>query len=286
MRLESRPSLDRPLLIGAFGGWADGAEAATTAAGYLRDRWTAQRIGGIDAEEFFDFQIHRPHVRLEEGTYRRIDWPANDLLYARAGERDMLIFIGTEPNLRWRTFAETIVETAKEFGTELLVTLGAFLADVPHTHDPPVAGTSSNPELVSRFGLNPSRYEGPTGIVGVLHETAARGGLDSLSLWSAAPHYVQAAPNPLAALALLERLRDLLGLPIQTDTLARAAEAWQRRVTGLVAEDPDLQAYVRRLESLFEEREDPGIIPSGDELAGELERFLREQRERDEGERP
>lgn len=275
---ESRPDLTRPALVCAFRGWNDGGEAATMAATYLRDRWSAARFARVDPEGFFDFQVTRPFVRLVDGVSRHIEWPANEFFHASLPERDVALFIGIEPNVRWRTFADAIAQTAKEVGAESLITLGAFLADVPHTMPSPVTGSAPDPDEAKRLGLSAARYEGPTGIVGVLHDRAMKLGMPSVSLWAAVPHYLPSGPNPKAALALVRKLAVLLGVSVETDTISRAGEAWERQVTEMMEENSDLQAYVRRLEEAAGEREDFGEMPTGEALAEELERFLREQR--------
>ena len=207
LRLIERPSLDRPILVASFRGWNDGGQGATLATGYLAKLWGAERFAEIDPEGFFDFQATRPHVTLVDGMSRRIDWPENALFHASVdGERDAVLLMGVEPNLRWRTFTDLVVGLAKDLGVELVVTLGALLADVPHTRPAPVTGTASDPDLIERLGLQASRYEGPTGIVGVLHDACRRAGIPSASLWAAVPHYVSLAPSPRAALALCEGL--------------------------------------------------------------------------------
>jgi proteasome assembly chaperone (PAC2) family protein len=275
---DVRPELSRPVLICAFRGWNDGGEAATSALLYLRDRWGAERFAHIDPEEFFDFQLTRPTVKLVNGTTRQVDWPSNEFFFARLG-RDVILLAGTEPNLRWRTFTEGIVSKAQGLGAEMLISLGGFLADVPHSRPVPVTGSASDERRRTVLGLERSRYQGPTGIVGVLHDAAARAGLDSISLWAAVPHYAAGGSNPKAALALLEKLSVLLEVPIETASLAEAAVDWEARVSAVVAENPELLSYVERLEEAFSQSEDFGEIPSGEELVAELERFLREQRD-------
>jgi predicted ATP-grasp superfamily ATP-dependent carboligase len=189
----------------------------------------------------------------------------------------VVVFLGIEPNMRWRTFIDSIVGLTRELGVGSLVTLGAFLADVPHTVATPLAGSAANQEEASSLGMSASRYEGPTGIVGVLHDAALRAGMHSLSLWAAVPHYLPGGPNPKAALALAEKAAAVMGAQIETDTLSRAGASWERQVSESIAENPELSAYVRRLEELAGEREITEI-PSGESLAAELERFLREQR--------
>jgi predicted ATP-grasp superfamily ATP-dependent carboligase len=285
LRISSRPSLERPTLIAAFRGWNDGGQGASLAAGYLAKLWGAERFAELDPETFFDFQATRPHVSLEEGITRRIDWPATVFYHARPPglDRDVVLLLGIEPNLRWRTFVDVVVGFGQELRTELVVTLGALLADVPHTRPCPVTGSATDPALVDRLGLSASRYEGPTGIVGVLHDACRREQIPSVSLWAAVPHYVSLTPSPRAALALCAGLADLLGLEIETDELDEAAAAYADQVSEAVSSDPETAAYVeeleRRADTLAEEEE----LPSGEALAAELTRFLRD-RERGNGE--
>jgi predicted ATP-grasp superfamily ATP-dependent carboligase len=284
LEVSRRPRLERPVLIAAFRGWNDGGQGASLAAGYLAKAWDALRFAEIDPEGFFDFQSTRPQVRLEEGFTRRIDWPETVFFHARPEgmDRDAVLLLGVEPNLRWRTFAELVVDFAKELGVELVVTLGALLADVPHTRSAPVTGSATDQELIERLGLQASRYEGPTGIVGVLHDACRRAGLPSASLWAAVPHYVSLAPSPKAAAALCERLATLLGATIDIAELEEAAEAYVRQVSEAIAADEDTAAYVEDLERRVDELEETEI-PSGESLAAELSRFLREREEQEDG---
>src|SRR3954447_326672 len=284
LRIERMPSLERGVMIAAFRGWNDGGQAASLAAGYLAKLWHATRFGDVDPEEFFDFQATRPHVSLVEGDTRRIDWPENSFYHARPDgfERDVVLLLGVEPNVRWRTFVGLIAGFAKELGVELVVTLGALLADVPHTRPSPVTGSATDPELIAELGLSSSRYEGPTGIVGVLHDGCKQADIRSASLWAAVPHYVSLAPSPVAAYALVERLGQLLDVEIEADELSEASETYQRQVTEAVSADAETAAYVEELEQRADTLGDEAELPSGDALAAELTRFLRE-RERDEG---
>ena len=218
LRISSRPKLERPIMIAAFRGWNDGGQGASLATGYLAKLWEAKRFAEIDPENFFDFQATRPHVSLEDGLTRRIDWPSTVFYHGRPEglDRDAVLLLGIEPNLRWRTFTDLVVGFTKELGVELVVTLGALLADVPHTRPCPVTGSATDHQLVERLGLSASRYEGPTGIVGVLHDACRQAELPSASLWAAVPHYVSLTPSPKAALALVDRLGDLLGAEIDT----------------------------------------------------------------------
>jgi predicted ATP-grasp superfamily ATP-dependent carboligase len=286
LRIGERPSLERPVLITAFRGWNDGGQGASLAGAYLARLWGAEQFAEIDPEEFFDFQATRPMVSLTEGTTRKLEWPENLLFHARIPDagRDAVLLLGVEPNLRWRRFTGLIVELATELGVELVVTLGALLADVPHTRPAPVTGSASDPELVERLGLQLSRYEGPTGIVGVLHDAFRTAGVPSVSLWAAVPHYVSLAPSPKAALALCERLGGVIGAPVDISELAEAAESYQRQVTEAVATDEETAAYVEELEQRADEIDEESL-PSGESLAAELTRFLRERDEGDDAAR-
>ena len=282
LRIEQRPQLERPVLIAAFRGWNDGAQGASLAGGYLAKIWSAQQFASIDPETFYDFQATRPMVSLVDGITRRVDWPENDFYSANPDSlgRSAMLLLGVEPNLRWKRFSSLIVDLAREHDVELVVTLGALLADVPHTRPSPVTGTATDPALVERLGLQTSRYEGPTGIVGVLHDACRAADIPSVSLWAAVPHYVSLAPSPRAALALCQRLGDLLDSPIDTDELDQAVEAYTARVTEAVATDEETAEYVQELEQRAE-LIDESDLPSGDSLAAELTRFLRERDEQD-----
>jgi len=287
VRIDERPGLERPVLVAAFRGWNDGAQGASLAVGYLAQAWAAERFAELDPEEFYDFQVARPHVALEDGVTRRIDWPENAFFHAAlpAGGRDVVLLLGVEPNLRWRTFAGEIVELAQDLGVELVVTLGALLADVPHTRPAPVTGSATAPELVEELGLAASRYEGPTGIVGVLHDACRVAGVPSASLWAAVPHYASLAASPKAALALCRRFASLVDADLELDELERASETYERQVTEAVAESEETQAYVEGLERRRDALGDELDLPSGDTLAAELTRFLREhERRREEDE--
>src|SRR5919199_241190 len=227
LRVSTRPELRRPILIAAFRGWNDGGQGASLAAGYLAKAWSAACFAEIEPENFYDFQATRPQVSLVEGRTRKIDWPDNAFYHAPipGAARDAVILLGVEPNLRWKTFSDLIVDLAEELGVELAITLGALLADVPHTRPAPVTGSATDPDVVKELGLEQSRYEGPTGIVGVLHDACRRAAIPSVSLWAAVPHYVSLAPSPRAALALCERLSGLVGGEIDTAELEEAAEA-------------------------------------------------------------
>jgi len=273
-------------MIAAFRGWNDGAQGASLAASFLARAWDADRFADIDPEEFYDFQAVRPHVSLEEGLARKIDWPENVFfagavpVVAPAPPRDAVLVIGVEPNTRWRTFTGEIVGLARELRVELVITLGALLADVPHTRPSPVTGAASDPDLVEELGLAASRYEGPTGIVGVLHDACREASIPSASLWAAVPHYASLAPSPRAAAALCQRLGDLLEAELDVDELERAGDVYERQVSEAVASDEETEAYVRELERRADRLEAEAELPSGDTLAAELTRFLREHEAR------
>ncbi len=282
LRIDERPTLRRPVLISAFRGWNDGGQAATVAAAFLAKQWDATRFADIDPESFMDFQAVRPTVTLDSGLARRIEWPENAFFHATVpgSERDAVILLGVEPNYRWRAFTDLVIGLARELQVELVVTLGALLADVPHTRPAPVTGSATDPRLVEELGLQLSRYEGPTGIVGVLHDACRAADIRSVSLWSAVPHYVSLAPSPRAAKALCVRLSDLMGVPIPTVELDEAEEEYSSQVSEAVASDPETQAYVEELEQRADSLEsiaEEGQLPSGEALADELTRFLRDR---------
>jgi predicted ATP-grasp superfamily ATP-dependent carboligase len=279
LRVSARPELTRPVLVAAFRGWNDGAQAASLAAGYLVRLWGAEQFAEVDPEGFFDFQATRPHVSLVDGVTRQIDWPETAFYHAKPGrlDRDVVLLLGIEPNIRWRAFTDLVVGQTQELGIELVVTLGALLADVPHTRPSPVTGSASDPELVRELGLSTSRYEGPTGIVGVLHDACNKAGIPSASLWAAVPHYVSLTPSPRAAAALCERLGGLLGTEIDTAELSQAAETYEEQVSQAVAADEETAAYVEELERRADEIGDEVDLPSGEALAAELTRYLRER---------
>jgi len=271
VELEGNPKLRHPRVVAAFRGWNDAGGAASLAAGYLRSVTDAERFAVIDSEPFVDYQQTRPTVSMIDGDVRHVEWPVTEVFASQ--DHDLMIVIGTEPNMRWRAFSDSIVDLARRYRSELVITMGALLADTPHTRPVPVSASASDPDLMERHGLVRSTYEGPTGIVGILHDSCSRAGLTSASLWAATPHYISAAPNPQAALALLERLSDLAGTPPGSAELERAASEYQLRVASAIADDPDVAGYVEQLEQAAD-RDDP---PTGEELAADFERYLREQ---------
>jgi proteasome assembly chaperone (PAC2) family protein len=290
LAIEQRPQLTRPVLVASFRGWNDGGQGASMASAFLSRTWRAEKFATIDAENFFDFQSTRPQVSLVDGTMRQINWPENIFEFARPArsERDAVLLLGTEPGLRWRTFAGLVSGFASDLGVELVVTLGALLADVPHTRPAPVTASASDAELVKELGVQPSRYEGPTGIVGVLHDACRTVGIPSVSLWAAVPHYVSLTPSPRAAKALCDRLGTLLDIPLDTTELDDASDAYMQQVSEAVAADEETAAYVEELEGLIDAVVDEPDLPSGagDALAAELTRFLRERERGDDADDP
>jgi len=279
------PELERPVLIAGFTGWNDAAEASSLAVGTLNDSWEARRFGHFDAEEFLDFQATRPQIMLADGVTRTIEWPENTLsATAPAVEalrgRGAVLLSGPEPNFRWRSFCAAVADVAKDLGAEMVVTMGALLADVPHSRPVSVAANSQDPVLVENLKLSASRYEGPTGITGVLHRVCAEAGLPSVSFWASVPHYLPAVPSAPAALALLQNLSVLLRIDVDTSDLEETATTYQEQVSVAVSQDSDLSSYVQMLEERFDSQVEGGErnLPTGDDLAQELEGFLREQR--------
>jgi proteasome assembly chaperone (PAC2) family protein len=269
------------VLVAAFAGWNDAASAATTALEAVAVSLEAEQVAELDPEEFYDFQVTRPTIRMTEGQTREVDWPENVFFTAEvpSAERDLVLLSGIEPNMRWRTFAESVLEVAERLDAEMVVTLGALLADVPHTRPVPITGLASDPELVERLGLDRSSYEGPTGIVGIVHDACRRRGVTSASLWAAVPHYVAAVPNPKAALALLRRLEGFTGIAIEASELEDAMDRFETQVDRAVASNPEIEELVRRLEA--EQTDEPalggGDMPSGDSIARDFQRFLRQR---------
>lgn len=275
VELEGVPPLVDPVMVAAFEGWNDAGEAASGAVEHLETVWGARPLAAIDPEDYYDYQVNRPQVSLgDEGT-RHISWPTTRLSVARLPERgrDVVLVRGVEPNMRWQAFSAEVLGLAQELGVSMVVTLGALLADAPHTRPVPVTGTTSEPGLVRTLGLEPSRYQGPTGIVGVVQDAATRAGLPAVSFWAAVPHYVAQSPCPKATLALLRRVEDLLDVPVPLEDLPEQARAWETGVDELAAEDGEVAEYVRSLE----EAKDTAELPeaSGEAIAQEFERYLR-----------
>ncbi len=264
-----------PVVIAAFEGWNDAADAASGLVDHLLEQWKAEIIGAVDPEEFYDFQVNRPVIGTDAKGHRRLTWPTTRIAVARPAEldRDVILVRGIEPNMKWRQFCAELLAACDDLGAELVVTLGALLADTPHTRPIPVSGTASEPELVDRLDLEQSSYEGPTGIVGVFNDACIQLDIPSVSYWAAVPHYVAQPPCPKATLALLGQLEELLQAPMPLGDLPEDAKAWERGVDELAAEDEDVADYVRALE----ETRDTTDLPeaSGEAIAREFERYLK-----------
>jgi proteasome assembly chaperone (PAC2) family protein len=276
------PQLRAPLLICAFRGWNDAAGVASAALATLAESFDPEPIAEVDPEDFFDFQATRPTIVLSEGQTRHIEWPQNDLTAIRVpgAERDLVLFDGTEPNLRWRTFSETVATAADALGVEMVVTLGALVAEVSHTLPVPITGLASDEQLIDELDLQRSNYEGPTGIVGVLHDCCRQLGMTSASLWAAVPHYVAAVPNPKATLALLRRLEGLTGIAVDGGELEEEASSYEEQIGRAVAANPEIAELVERIEEAQVEQfgDGTGELPSADTIAKEFQRFLQQRR--------
>lgn len=280
VRQTAEPELRAPVLICAFEGWNDAGDAASTTVRHLIDRWSAERFADIDPEEFFDFTAVRPTVEILDGLERNLQWPENVFHAAHLTDApfDAVLLLGMEPQMKWRTFCESILATARSIGAEMIVTLGALLADVPHTRPPQVVGTAYDSATADKLGLEPSSYEGPTGILGVLHAAAKDEGFTVASLWAAVPAYIPGATSPKAALALVERLTRLLDVNVYTTDLEIASVSYERQVTELVGEDEETVEFVQELEERFDEEAE---FLSNDGLVDEVEQFLRDLPPRD-----
>jgi proteasome assembly chaperone (PAC2) family protein len=277
-----KPQLNRPVMVAAFKGWNDAGESASAALGFLLEQFDGQQIAAIDPEEFYDFTAVRPTVTLSDGLSREIEWPENSIHAARVpgAERDLVIVQGVEPSLRWKTFCNLIVDAGRELGVEMVITLGALLADVPHTRPVPITGLASDEDLVEKLGYERSTYEGPTGIVGVLHHICAERDIPSASLWASVPHYVAAAPNPKAALSLIRSFEGVAKIAIDATQLEESSEDYERQVNAAVATDPDVKAFVERLEQTLDETQEdiePERLPSADSIARDFQRFLKQR---------
>ena len=299
---EEAAELRRPIIIMAFSGWNDAAESATTAARYLSQIWSSRPFASIDPEDFYHFGLSRPYVRFKTGsrTEREIVWPATEfsLTQPTGLERDIIVGVAIEPHLKWRTYCEAVLELARRCGASMVLTLGALLAEVAHTQPIRLVGSSHDPELSARLGLKPTRYEGPTGIVGVLNIACREAGVPTASLWANVPHYVSGIENPRAALALVSRVLTMLDTRADLSDLREAAEQFDQNLSSIVSQNAKIAEYVRRLERKgADEDEEPGapareatpsdvaevrdeLPPSGD-LVAEIEQFLRQQRPKD-----
>jgi proteasome assembly chaperone (PAC2) family protein len=279
---QERPSLRTPVMVCAFKGWNDAGEAASAAVDFIQQHFDCATVAEIDPEEFYDFTAVRPTVKMIEGDARAIEWPQNTIASAKVpgAEGDLLMLQGVEPSLRWRRFSENVVATAQELGARMVLTLGALLADVPHSRPVSITGIAHDQSLVHRLGFERTSYEGPTGIVGVLHHACSVAGLPSASLWASVPHYVAAAPNPKVALALVRAFEGAAGVVVDAGELEEASEDYERQVSAAVASDPEVKAFVERLESAMDEVESGTSeedIPSADTIARDFQRFLRQR---------
>lgn len=274
------PQLRRPILLAAFEGWNDAGDAASSAVEHLALEWDARPLADIDSDEYYDFQVNRPTVNQIDGVTRRIDWPTTSISYCspRGADRDIVLVRGIEPNMRWRAFCAEIVDLAQELGVETTVMLGASLADTPHTRPVPVTGAAYSSESAARYNLAESRYEGPTGITGVLQDLFVQAGLPAVSFWAAVPHYVSTPPNPKATVALLTRVEEVLDIEVPLGTLPEQAEEWERAVTEMTEDDEEIADYVRGLEERGDAEVDTDEVMAkidGDALAAEFERYLK-----------
>ena len=277
--------LRRPVLITAFSGWNDAAESATVAARYLGTAFGAEKFAEIDPEEFYHFGLSRPQVRYKAGseTEREIVWPTTDFSVAQAPglTRDLVIAVAGEPHLKWRSYCAAILELAKRCDVSLVVTLGALLAEVPHTRPIRISGTASDPELAARLGVKPTRYEGPTGIVGVLNTACREAGMTNASLWANVPHYISGIENPKAALAIVQRVLTMLNAEADLTDLEDATKQFEQNLAEIVAQNAKIKAYVAKLEARDVEEPEPAAasdLPPAAELVEEMEQFLRQQR--------
>ncbi len=281
MEIETVTGLVRPVVIAAFEGWNDAAESATSVVDHLMSVWNARVVAVIDPDDYYDFQVNRPTVGIDDNGFRKLTWPSTHVAVASPPDldRDVILIRGIEPNMRWRQFTAELLAAIDDLGGELLVTLGALLSDSPHTRPIPVSGSSTEPDLLEHLDLEQSTYEGPTGIVGVLQDACSRVDLPAVSYWAAVPHYVAQPPCPKATLALLRRLEDLFEVSIPIGDLPEEARAWERGVDELAEEDEDIADYVRSLE----ESRDTADLPeaSGEAIAREFERYLKRRGEDD-----
>lgn len=276
IELDGVGELRAPVMLAAFEGWNDAGDAASAAIDHLIEVWEATAIGSIDPDDYYDFQVTRPTVRLVDGLNRKIYWPTTRIAVARpAGARDVVLVRGLEPNMRWRGFCEEIVDVARDLGVQRVITLGALLADAPHSRPVPVSGTGTDDATIAELGLTRSRYEGPTGIVGVLLDACSLAGMSAVSFWAAVPHYASQPPNPKATAALLRRIEDVLDIAVPLGELPDQAAEWEHNVDEMVGEDGEIVDYVRQLEERDTDARGALSEASGDAIAKEFERYLR-----------
>ncbi|MFA5919628.1 MAG: PAC2 family protein [Candidatus Nanopelagicaceae bacterium] len=275
MEILHIPALRSPVMILAFGGWNDAGEAATGAASHLLNTWSASLVAQVDPEDFYDFQVNRPMVSVDDSKFRTLTWPTTEVFGIATPQYDfdLVIVKGIEPSMKWKTFAANILDLADDLDVTMILTLGSLLADTPHSRPISVSGSGTHPDIAERLGVEVSRYEGPTGILGVIQEAAQRRGIDAVSLWAAIPHYAAASPSPKATLGLINALEDFLNISLPQGDLPAQAQAWEKSVDEMAAEDSEISEYVRQLEASRDESELPEA--TGDSIAREFERYLR-----------
>jgi proteasome assembly chaperone (PAC2) family protein len=286
MEIHQIPLLRNPVMVMAFSGWNDAAEAASGAVEHLLSGWrdisddvVPELIADVESEDYYDFQVNRPVVSIDESQIRSITWPTTQVfgLSIPSMARDLVIVTGVEPSMRWKSFTSDLLDLADDLEVSLIVTLGSLLADTPHTRPITVTGTGAHPSISARLGVSVSKYEGPTGILGIIQDGCMRRGIDAISLWAAVPHYASNAPSPKATLALINTLEDFLDISIPLSDLPEAADAWEKDVNDLAAEDNEVAEYVKALEESKDAAELPDV--SGDSIAKEFERYLRRQKD-------
>ncbi|CAB4532625.1 unannotated protein [freshwater metagenome] len=282
MEIHHIPALRNPIMVLGFSGWNDAGEAATGTIEHLLSVWqdvdnevVPELIADIESEDYYDFQVNRPHIFVDDSQIRNITWPTTEIFGIALPhfDRDLVIVKGTEPSMRWKTFVREILDLADDLEVSLVITLGSLLADVPHSRPIGVSGSGAHPEIAKRLGVEVSRYEGPTGILGIIGDACMRRGIDAISLWAAIPHYASSSPSPKASLALVNALEDFLDVDIPLADLAEAADEWEKDVTEMAKEDSDVAEYVKALEDSKDAAELPDV--SGDSIAKEFERYLR-----------
>lgn len=278
--MSNLPRLRKPILLAAFEGWNDAGDAASSAVEHLALMWDARPLAEIDSDDYYDFQVNRPTIKQIDGVTRRIDWPTTSISYCspQGADREIVLVRGIEPNMRWRGFCAEIVSYAEALDVETTVMLGALLADTPHTRPVPVTGSAYSSEAAARYNLAESRYEGPTGITGVLQDLFVQAGLPAVAFWAAVPHYVSTPPNPKATVALLNRVEEVLDIEVPLGTLPEQAEEWEQAVTEMTEDDEEIADYVRGLEERGDAEIDTDEVMAkidGDALAAEFERYLK-----------
>ncbi|MEY3849085.1 MAG: hypothetical protein RLZ20_585 [Actinomycetota bacterium] len=286
MEIHQIPLLRNPVMIVAFSGWNDAAEAASGAVEHLLSGWRdksddvlPELIAQVESEDYYDFQVNRPQVSIDESQIRSITWPSTQVfgLAVPSMPRDLVIVTGVEPSMRWKSFTSDLLDLADDLEVSLVVTLGSLLADTPHTRPITVTGTGAHPSIADRLGVSVSKYEGPTGILGIIQDACMRRGVDAISLWAAVPHYAASSPSPKVTLALVNTLEEFLDVSIPLSDLPERADMWEKEVNDLAAEDSEVADYVKALEESKDAAELPEV--SGDSIAKEFERYLRRQKE-------